>query len=182
MSHQIPLETQHLLAGIRMFFLHILATWKEVTCHWDYESSCDCFFFPFPCNGTDLTPFSFKVLLPVTTGFGKGVRSKLIIKSSGILCQLWNWRILRWKSNFVSAKLLVLQKFWWWLQYVESSYVQGCPYNIKPFSPNHSIRINDQHCSSNINEVIRAVLNLLFFLHAPKSPKAQKAQKAKRRK
>ena len=159
MSHQIPLETQHLLAGIRMFFLHILATWKEVTCYWDYESSCDCFFFPFSCNGTDLTPFSFKVLLPVTTGFGKGVRSKLIIKSSGIL-----------------------QKFWWWLQYVESSYVQGCPYNIKPFSPNHSIRINDQHCSSNINEVIRAVLNLLFFLHAPKSPKAQKAQKAQRRK
>ena len=179
MSHQIPLETQHLLAGIRMFFLHILATWKEVTCYWDYESSCDCFFFPFSCNGTDLTPFSFKVLLPVTTGFGKGVRSKLIIKSSGILCQLWNWRILRWKSNFVSAKLLVLQKFWWWLQYVESSYVQGCPYNIKPFSPNHSIRINDQHCSSNINEVIRAVLNLLFFLHAPKSPKAQKAQRRK---
>ena len=37
---------------------------------------------------------------------------------------------------------------------------------------------------SNINEVIRAVLNSLFFyekiLHAPKVPKAPKAQKAQK--
>ena len=40
-----------------------------------------------------------------------------------------------------------------------------------------------QHVSSNINEVLRAVLNSLFFfskksLHAPKVPKAPKTQKA----
>ena len=38
--------------------------------------------------------------------------------------------------------------------------------------------------SSNINEVIRTVLNLLFFygkiLHAQKAPKAPKAQKAQK--
>ena len=39
--------------------------------------------------------------------------------------------------------------------------------------------------SSNVNEVIRAVLNSLFIfhkkiLHAPKAPKAQKAQKAQK--
>ena len=40
------------------------------------------------------------------------------------------------------------------------------------------------HSSSNINEVIRAVLNPLFFfyekiLHAPKAPKAQRRNQAK---
>ena len=37
--------------------------------------------------------------------------------------------------------------------------------------------------SSNVNEVIRAVLNFFFYekiLHAPKAPKAQKAQKAQK--
>ena len=62
-----------------------------------------CFFFPFPCNGTDLVPFSCNVLLPVTT-YGKGVWSKLIIKSLGMLCQACTWRIFRWKSSFVSDK------------------------------------------------------------------------------
>ena len=45
---------------------------------------------------------------------------------------------------------------------------------------------NKMNFSSNINEVIKAVLNpLLFFyekiLHGPKAPKAQKAQKAQKR-
>ena len=45
---------------------------------------------------------------------------------------------------------------------------------------------NKMNFSSNINEVIRAVLNSLFFyffyekiLHAPKAPKAQRRNQAK---
>ena len=43
----------------------------------------------------------------------------------------------------------------------------------------------DMKVSSNVNEVIRAVLNSLFIfykkiLHAPKAPKAQKAQKVQK--
>ena len=48
---------------------------------------------------------------------------------------------------------------------------------------------NKTNFSSNVNEVIRAVLNSLFiitffyrkFFHAPKAPKAPKASKAQRR-
>ena len=43
----------------------------------------------------------------------------------------------------------------------------------------------DMKVSSNVNEVIRGVLNSLFIfykkiLHAPKAPKAQKARKAQK--
>ena len=44
---------------------------------------------------------------------------------------------------------------------------------------------NRMNFSSNVNEVVRAVLNSLFIfykkiLHAPKAPKAQKARKAQK--
>ena len=52
----------------------------------------------------------------------------------------------------------------------------------------HDVYKNINECnSSNINEVIRAVLNSLFFiftkkiLHAPKAPKASKEPKAQKR-